>query len=145
MHFVVRYWSSQLPDWYRQADGSPLLVDYSTHPPSRLGLHNALLTLHDRIEILEAHGGKYECEVFVVDGDSVQMLTQEMAISLFKTLPNGEVKWTTICEFLLPQNRRAPRPIRGEDTFPERQLPLFEYTHVPVDDQAIPHSLDIDA
>lgn len=121
------------------------MVDYSTHPPSKLGLHNALLSHHDRIEILAAHAGRYECEVFVVEGNSVQVLTQEMAVGLFYGLPDGEVKWTDIREFLLPQNRRVPRPVVAEGTSHERQLQLFEYTHVPYDETTTPHQLDIDA
>ncbi|HUX65442.1 hypothetical protein [Sulfuricella sp.] len=50
MKFVVRYWSSQLPD-YRKPDGEPHWLDYSLHPATKLGLHNALLTLQDRLQI----------------------------------------------------------------------------------------------
>jgi len=144
MQFVVRYWSAHLPDEHREVDGTPRLVDYSTHPPSKLGLHNALLSLHDRIEILEAHGGRYECKVFVVDGDSVQMLTPEMATELFYRLPDGEVKWTYIRQFLLPLERHSPHPVAEEPPSHERQLQLFEYTHVPGDDVVASHHLDID-
>lgn len=77
---------------FRKADGSPRLADYSIHPPTRLGLHNALLSHHDRVEILEVHGGQYECEVYVEEGINSYVLTQEQAISLFNTLPSGEVK-----------------------------------------------------
>lgn len=145
MQFVVRYWSSLLSREFREADGSPRLVDYSTHPPSKLGLHSALLSHHDRMEILEAHGGSYQCEVFVVEDSADQVLSQELALSLFNALPNGEVRWTDIREFLLPQDRKAPRPPIAEGSSHERQLQLFEYAHTPDDDSAIPHQLDIDA
>jgi hypothetical protein len=128
---------------FRKADGSPRLVDYSIHPSSRLGLHNALLSYNDRIEILQALGGTYECEVYVVDGINVQLLTQELAIKMFNNLPAGEVKWTTICEFLLPQSQEA-QPV-PEETLHESQLHLFEYAHVPVDTAETPHKLDVDA
>lgn len=142
MQFIVRYWSSLLPKEFRKADGSPRLVDYSIHPPTRLGLHNAMLSHHDRVEILDAHGGKYECDVYVVEGINSHVLTQELAISLFNTLPSGEVKWTTIREFMLPQNQ-GDSTIR-EDISPDQQLHLFKYTHES-DDDAPSHNFDIDA
>jgi len=147
MKFIVRYWSSLLPMEFRKADGSPRLVDYSIHPPSRLGLHNALLSYHDRVEILEALGGTYECEVYVVEGINAQLLTLEMAVKMFNHLPTGEVKWTTIREFLLPQHPESPPPSRHvvhEEISHDSQLHLFEYAHVPGDDDT-PHNLDIDA
>lgn len=143
MQFIVRYWSSLLPREFRKADGSPRLVDYSIHPPTRLGLHNALLSHHDRVEILEAHGGQYKCEVYVVEGINSHVLTQESAISLFNSLPNGEVKWTTIRKFLLPQDQEAS-PAIAEGASHGQQLHMFEYTQESEDD-ASAHHLDIDA
>ena len=147
MKFIVRYWSSLLPMEFRKADGSPRLVDYSSHPPSRLGLHNALLSYHDRVEILKALGGTYECEVLVIEGDKTQLLTQELANNLFDRLPPGEVKWTTICEFLLPKPHPAPTPVVQvhEAISHESQLHLFEYAHVPANDYPTHHDLDVDA
>ena len=142
MQFIVRYWSSLLPIEFRKADGSPHLVDYSIHPPTRLGLHNALLSYHDRVEILDAHGGEYECQVYVVEGINFHVLTQELAISLFKTLPSGEVKWTTIREFLLPQNQDDPA--NTEEISHDQQLYLFKYVHESDDDISL-HYFDIDA
>ena len=145
MQFVVRYWSPYLPDEHREADGSPRLVDYSTHPPSKLGLHNALLSQHDRIEILAAHGGAYACEVFVVEGDTAEVLTQEMALSLFYSLTDGEVRWTDIREFLLPQARRVKAADMNRGISHERQLQLFEYTHEAYAEPPSHHRLDVDA
>lgn len=144
MQFIVRYWSSLLPMEFRKADGSPRLIDYSIHPPTRLGLHNAMLSHHDRIEILKAHGGNYECEVYVVEGINSHVLTQEIAISLFNTLPHGEVKWTTICKCLLPQNQEAHHPAITSKISHEQQLHLFEYAHQS-DDDTSPHHFDVDA
>lgn len=144
MQFIVRYWSSVLPMEFRKADGAPRLVDYSIHPPTRLGLHNAMLSHHDRVEILKAHGGKYECEVYVVEGMNSYILTQEIAISLFNILPHGEVRWTTIRECLLPQNQEVHHPTIAERISHEQQLHLFEYTHEANDDFSI-HHFDINA
>ncbi|MEI7430858.1 MAG: hypothetical protein WCL27_10410, partial [Betaproteobacteria bacterium] len=65
MKFVVRYWSSLLPNDFRERRNAPRWVDYSIHPGSKIGLHNAMLTVHDRCEILQAHNCKFECAVFV--------------------------------------------------------------------------------
>ena len=150
MQFIVRYWSSLLPIEFRKADDSPRLVDYSIHPSTRIGLHNAMLSHHDRVEILKAYGGKYECEVYVVEGTNSYVLTQEHAISLFNTLPNGEVKWIAIRKCLLPQNQVIKYP--SEVHYPsitgpishDQQLHLFEYTHVS-NDNTPSHHFDIDA
>jgi len=129
---------------FRKADGSPRLVDYSIHPPTRLGLHNAMLSHHDRVEILKAHGGKYKCEVYVVEGINSEVLTQEIATSLFNTLPHGEVKWTTIRKCILPQNQEACHPAITGGMSHELQLHLFEYTHESNVD-TLSHHFDIDA
>jgi hypothetical protein len=142
MQFVVRYWSSKLPEQSLETDGSPHMVDYSTHPATKLGLHSALLSHHDRNEILASHGGIHCCEVFVVEARASYVLTQDMAAGLFYGLPDGEVKWTTIREFLLPQSGRES--YRPPNTTHERQMQLFEYTH-PADDEPENHQLDFSA
>ncbi|MDZ4202427.1 MAG: hypothetical protein U1C96_09815 [Gallionella sp.] len=139
MRFIVRYGSSALPTEFRNADGSLRLLDYSIHPPTRLGLHNAMFVCNDRREILETYGGTYECEVYVVEGMNSQMLTQELAIKLFNALPSGEVKWITIREFLQPRQDST-----GAACSPQDQLHLFEYTHQP-DDEIPTHHFDADA
>ena len=144
MQFVVRYWSSLLPMEFRKADGSPRLVDYSIHPPTRLGLHNALLSHHDRLEVLKAHGGIYECEVHVDEGINSLVLTQEHAINLFNTLPKGEVEWTTINTCLLPQNQEAHHPEIAKGISPEQQHHLHEYTQE-TNGGISSHHFDIDA
>ncbi len=133
-----------LPREFRKADGSLRLLDYSAHPPTRLGLHNAMLTRHDRVEILESYGGYFECEVYVVDGMNSQVLTEALAVSLFNALPSGEVKWTTIREFMHPQNQAEHSSAIAEQISHEQQLHLFEYVHAS-DDDSPPHHLDIDA
>ncbi len=102
MKFIVRHWFSLFPDDCRKMDGLPRWVDYSVHPPSKLGLHNALLAVHDRVEILQAHGGRSGCEVVVVEGEQAEKLSQEDANALFSRLPRGEVKWLDIHDFILP-------------------------------------------
>lgn len=134
MKFAVRYWSSLLPD-FRKPNGDPRWVDYSLHPASKLGLHNALLTLHDRRQILEQHGGIYECSVFVLEGEREEMLTQEAAEHLFTLLPHGEVKWLDIRNFLLlPLVGGEAEPAAAQAEPPVAQLSLFEHVHTLYDD-----------
>jgi hypothetical protein len=143
MKFTVRYWSSLLPAEYRERRNERRWLDYSVHPASKLGLHNAMLAVHDRSEILEAHGCQFECAVFVVEEKSVEKLSQETAIALFASLPRGEVKWLDIKEFLLPP---LPEQVATDSAPPEtEQLPLFPHVHTPYDDLGLtPHAIDVD-
>lgn len=150
MQFVVRYWSSLLPrtpdEWDAPAGAELHWIDYSIHPASKLGLHNALLSVHDRLEILAAHGGTYGCAVFVTEKGGVERLAQDTADRLFATLPRGEVKWQDIHHFLLPEappeNARPP-PARPPPS--RAQLSLFPHTHTLYDDlEVVPHLLDIE-
>jgi hypothetical protein len=142
--FIVRYWSSLLPDDFRETDNSPHWVDYSVHPASKLGLHNALLAVHDRMEILRAHGGQFECDVFVANGEHTERLSQEAANALFSKLPRGEVKWLDIHDFLLPEYLADPTSVESDEPV-AKQLPLFEHVHTPYDELEIKsHTLDVD-
>lgn len=155
LRFVVRYWSSQLPGDARSDGDAPRWRDYSVHPASKLGLHNAMLVVHDRLEILAAHGGAFACALFVVDGEQVEMLSQAAANRLFAVLPRGDVKWLDILPFLplqpaaesakaLPDGKGAT-PAATDAALPPRQLTLFPHQHTPYDEQpAAAHTLDID-
>ena len=147
MEFSVRYWSSLLPAEHRERRGERRWLDYSVHPASKLGLHNAMLAMHDRSEILRAHGCQFECAVFVVEGKSVERLSQETANALFAALPRGEVKWLNIKVFLLPSPpEQHGREAISETTSGGEQLPHFSHIHTPYDDlvQVSPHTIDID-
>lgn len=149
VNFTVRYWSSLLPEEFHARDGGHYWVDYSVHPGSKLGLHNAMLAVHDRCEILEQHGGHFECAVFVSEGEHLEKLSPPVADSLFATLPYGEVKWLDIHACMLPPPPAAtsaqaasPGPER-----PAEQLPLFAHvhTHTAYDDlDPTPHAIDVD-
>ena len=145
MKFVVRYWSSLLPNDFLERRNEPRWVDYSIHPGSKIGLHNAMLTVHDRCEIMQAHGCRFECAAFVIEGDISEMLSQEKANSLFASLPRGDVKWLDIKEFLLPVPPipMTPEAVNGTPKSAE-QLPLFVHVHTPYDDiDDPPHLIDI--
>lgn len=105
-----------------------------------------MLAMHYRCEIMQAHGCKFECSVFVIEGDSSERLSQETANSLFMSLPRGDVKWLDIKEFLLPV---SPVPIMPEavSTTPvsTEQVPLFIHVHTPYDNvDESPRLIDID-
>jgi hypothetical protein len=145
MKFVVRYWSSLLPD-YRKPDGEPHWVDHSIHPPTKLGLHNALLTLKDRSQILEQHDCLYECAVFYLQAGKEQLLTQETAERLFVSLPHGELEWPDIRHFL--QSPSIGANAVASDGADAQQLNLFEHphTHTPYDETvAEHHEIETDA
>ena len=145
-NFAVRYRTGEI-------DGGVPWLDYSLHPASKLGLHNALLAQHDRIEILEARGGVFECAVFIVRQGQLERLSQEGAERLFATLPHGEVKWIDLCRCLLPpvqvsespnQKTAAVAPAPAESP----QIQLFPHTHTLYDDveeHVVHHLLDVDA
>lgn len=147
MKFIVRYWSSLFPEGYRESDGAPRWVDYSLHPASKLGLHNALLAVHDRLEILRAHGGAFECAVFVVEGTQCEKLVPESANALFLSLPRGEVKWLAIRDFLLPVlASESSLPAAGAETVQSEQLTLFEHVQTLYDQlESKPSLLDTEA
>ena len=145
MKFVVRYWSSLLPNDFLERRNEPRWVDYSIHPASKIGLHNAMLAVHDRCEIMHAHGCRFECAVFVVESDISERLSQETANSLFASLPSGDVKWLDIKDFLLPVPPILMTP-SAVDVTPTsgEQLPLFDHVHTPYDDIDVsPHLVDI--
>lgn len=146
MKFAVRYWSSLLASEYRGTADTPHWVDYSIHPASKLGLHNALLAVHDRNEILAAHGGLFECAVFAVTDKNFERLSVKDAEALFSSLPRGEVKWLDISTFLLPATSNNIEATASQEETPQAlQMPLFEHIHTPYDDaDEPPHALDID-
>jgi hypothetical protein len=146
MKFAVRYWSALLKD-YRKPDAEPHWIDHSLHPATKLGLHNALLTQHDRRQILEQHEGVYECAVFVLEFGKEERLTQEAAERLFVSLPHGEVKWLDVRDFLLsPQGKSKDSVSSPHVETHAHQFHLFEQLHTPYDDAGTEHhDLETDA
>jgi hypothetical protein len=139
LKFAVRYWSSLLPEGFSAPDSEPPWVDYSLHPASKLGLHNALLAMHDRQEILAGDGAYFDCAVFLVGDEHCEKLSPEMAEKLFAALPHGKIKWLEIGHSDPSANSAAPANA-------SQQLPLFPHTHTLYDDLEAPaHHFDADA
>lgn len=145
LKFAVRYWESLLPEGFCAPDVAPEWIDYSLHPSTKLGLHNALLAVHDRLEILDADGGYYDCAVFLVGDGKNERLTPEMAEKLFAALPHGKVRWLEIGHCGPAVNATtALTPVAAEPV--GQQLPLFPHTHTPYDDlDPVEHHFDQDA
>ncbi|MBI2308979.1 MAG: hypothetical protein HYU78_16955 [Rhodocyclales bacterium] len=144
LKFAVRYWSSLLPGGYCAPDTAPHWVDHSLHPASKLGLHNALLVRHDRLEILAADGGYYDCAVFAVGDGEGEMLSPAMAEKLFAALPHGDIRWLALghCGAAVATGLAGGR----EPPPPTSQLSLFPHVHTPYDDLDVPlHRFDLDA
>jgi len=144
LKFIVRYWSSLMPAGGEASGEAPSWIDYSVHPASKLGLHNALLTMHDRLEILAGEGGYYDCAVFLRSDEGCKRLSQEMTEKLFAALPHGRIRWLSIghCDAAPPFDTR-PADAAGAAA---GQMPLFPHVHTPYDDLEIaPHLLDVDA
>ncbi|SDG87471.1 hypothetical protein [Propionivibrio dicarboxylicus] len=152
MEFVVRYWSSLLPRDFVDRRSEPRWVDYSIHPGSKIGLHNALLAMHDRCEIMQAHGCRFECAVFVVEGERSERLSETAAARIFASLPRGDVKWLDIKDFVLPEPVVQALPEEAAtpetSTLPETlatQLSLFPRMPTPYDDvDEPPRLIDVD-
>ena len=145
MKFAVRYWSSLFPGGFAPPDTAPHWEDYSIHPATKLGLHNALLSMHDRNEILADDGGYYECAVFLVTEEKAEKLSPVAAEQLFAGLPHGELKWLSIGP---PPTPTRTDTLQGSATGPA-QLPLFPHIHTLYDDVDTPaeqaHRVDLDA
>lgn len=142
LKFCVRYWSSLLPEGFCAPDTGPEWMDYSLHPATKLGLHNALLARHDRLEVLETFGGYYDCAVFLLGDGVCEQLSPEMAEKLFGALPHGRIKWLEIHHCDLPPQMNEPTAVQD----PVQQLRLFPHIHTPYDDlEEMPHRLDLDA
>ena len=119
-------------------------VDYSRHPATKLGLHNALLSEHDRVEILMARGEEFEVGVFVMRDSIQELLSDEGAERLFRALPAGDVKWIDLCNCLLPPvpdlplaSRPSALPSSNDGSnanVASIQLGLFSHAHPPYDE-----------
>ena len=136
IRFAVRYRTQAV-------EGGVPWLDYSLHPGTKLGLHNALLAEHDRIEILRARGVPFECAVFVVHHGVAEPLTEEGAERLFACLPHGDVKWIDLCQCLLPPLPKSPASAAAS----VEQMTLFPHIPTPYDDLQVPpkpHALDVE-
>lgn len=140
-HFAVRYRTPEV-------GGGLQWFDYSLHPASKLGLHNAMLAVHDRIEVLQARRRPFACGLFVIHAGVAEPLSQDGAERLFATLPHGDVKWIDLCRCLLP-----PVPAgggrRAADLAAAPRIALAApHTHTGYDDleaHSTQHLLDIEA
>ena len=146
MKFAVRYWSSLFPKEARQPKGMKPWVIYSLHPPSKLGLHSAMLSMHDRLEILAAHGGEFVCALFVLEDEKIEPLPPELVDTLFSVLPKRELTWAEFESYLHPSPIKEPESVPFIPPPAPEPLPTIAHTHTLYDDlEPTPHILDVDA
>ena len=96
MRFSVRYWIQHPPVPYGEhPEQSGEWLEHSSHPGTRIGLHNALLSAQDRLSILYAlhretpHG----VDVFIIDLRTVVLSIAE-GVDLLRLLDTGELSWS---------------------------------------------------
>lgn len=120
MQIVVRYWLAKPPipyDGHKWDD--PAWIDHSTHPATRIGLHNAILAAEDRQAALRqlhprtAHGSV----IFLVQDDESQILSIHEADLLLELFEHGEFSWETM-RALLETQRTGKVTIRELDHDP---------------------------
>lgn len=103
MQIIVRYWLTHPP---LPLDGRPHApsgwLDHSIHPPSRLGLHNAILAAEDWLSILHRKYGTtpHACDIFVEDRGKTVVLDVGEAQELYGLLEHGQLQWE-MCEQVL--------------------------------------------
>lgn len=111
MQIIVRYWLTHPPlPFDGRIPERPGWLDHSIHPPSRLGLHNAILAAQDWLSILRQKYGTtpHACEIFIEDEDKTILLNVGEAQALYELLEHGSLQWE-MCERVL----RGAAP--GED------------------------------
>lgn len=92
MQFIVRYWINHPPVQFEKGEG---WIDHSNHPPSRLGLHNAILSAEDRLSVLRSRHGDvpHGCDIFIEAGARRVMLSVAEAEELLELLQDGGLSW----------------------------------------------------
>lgn len=142
MEFAVRYWIAKAPvpyDGHRWDDEA--WITHSLHPPTRLGLHNAILSAEDRLAVLHRldettpHG----CDIFLVEGENAIILSVHEADELLVMVEHGEFSMDSFRRLLSTQNMpdeaeqaSPPPPHHGGPHWVEPETPAI-------------HRLDVDA
>lgn len=143
MQFAVRYWIAKAPipfDEHRWDDSA--WITHSLHPPTRLGLHNAILSAEDRLAVLRGHEDQmpHGCDIFLVEGENTIILSVHEADELLGMVEHGEFSVESFRRLLLTQ---APREEGGE-AVPSAPPPLHA-PHWAEAEMATVHRLDVDA
>jgi hypothetical protein len=127
MRIIVRYWISNPPVGGEEG-GRGGWVDHSSHPSSRLGLHNAILAAEDRLAILrsryqaEPHG----CNIFIESGKRTVMLNVREADDLLGMLQDGGMAWETLAA-LVEVNPSGTAPSGETAAVPDHAREVAEY------------------
>lgn len=98
MRIIVRYWVG-LPPVSREAGaGGGEWLDHSDHPPSKLGLHNAVLAAEDRWNVLRRLHGRtpHGCDIFIEAAGKVVAMNVAEAERLLGMLDQGGLSWEAL-------------------------------------------------
>lgn len=98
MQFIVRYWVEHPPVRFEDGQQEEAgWVDHSSHPPSRLGLHNAILSAEDRLSVLRSRHGSvpHGCDIFIESEGRRVMLNVVEAEELLGLMQEGSLSWET--------------------------------------------------
>lgn len=106
MEFIVRYWVATAPvpfDGHKWDDSA--WISHSTHPATRLGLRNAILSAEDRLAILyrQDEMTPHGCDIFLMEGEKIVIFSVHEADELLGMLERGEFSWESLEEMLASQ------------------------------------------
>jgi hypothetical protein len=104
VQFVVKYWLGKPP--MPQAAG---WEEHSSHPATRLGLHNAILAAEDRLSILRARCGEvpHGCAIFIVGAERAIAASVAEAEALLAAIGDTDPAWETLAARLEEQRAKA--------------------------------------
>lgn len=117
MQFVVKYWIGLPP--VPAGDTPPQRLtgweDHSSHPATRLGLHNAILAAEDRLSILHArHGGvPHGCDIFIIGQERNVVVSVAEAEELLELIDHGALAWKTLEALLAARRATTAREKEG--------------------------------
>lgn len=111
MQFTVKYWTGKPP--VPPAGAAPRTAgwdEHSTHPATRLGLHNAILAAEDRLSILRARCGElpHGCAIFIVGAERSVAVSVAEAEALLAGIGDAEPAWETLVARLEEKRAKAP-------------------------------------
>ncbi len=149
MEFIVRYWVTTAPvpcDGHKWDDSA--WISHSTHPATRLGLRNAILSAEDRLAILHRtdETSPHGCDIFLTEAGKTVIFSVHEADELLGMLERGECSWESLGEMLA--SRTGPDEASPRE--PGRETALQAEAHpgaaVYFSEQELPavHLLEVD-
>lgn len=116
MQFIVRYWVDHPPISFGKGSQDGIgWIDHSSHPPNRLGLHNAILSAEDRLSILRSRHGTvpHGCDIFIESDARSVVLNVAEAEELLGLMRDGSLSWEAFESLLAARSSPAESPARN--------------------------------